>query len=185
MSCEARFKGGSSARNSLAPELPHIIHTSRTCHLPGRLGIISLEMKKSLPVETLGKCSLFGAAILLMASPFVAAEAHAYISSLPLALAGLGYTLLQLQLKPARRVLVKRLLLAGAFLLWAVVQLLPPGRITVFLGDVVIAAYVVDLFWMMQDQWESALTPGREESGRSRSDTHGHTARIAARSCAD
>src|ERR1700683_5328133 len=147
MSCAARFMGGSSARNSLAPELPHIIYTSCSCHPPGLVGILSLEMKKSLVVETLGKSSLFAAAILLMSSPFVAAEAHAYVSSLPLALAGLGYTILQLQLKPARRVLTKRLLLAAAFLLWAVVQLLPPGRMTVFLGDVVIAAYVVDLFW--------------------------------------
>jgi hypothetical protein len=174
MSRAARFKGGSSARNSLAPELPHIIYTSRSCHLPGPLGILSVEMKKSLLVETLGKSSLFGAAILLMASPFVAAEAHAYVSSLPLALAGLGYTLLQVQLRPPRRVLVKRLLLAAAFLLWAIVQLLPPGRIAVFMGDLVIAAYVADLFWMMQDQRDNDLTPAP-----------GHTARIGARSCAD
>jgi len=185
MSCAARFMGGSSARNSLAPELPHTIYTSCSCHLSGLLGILSLEMKKSLPVETLGKCSLFGAVVLLMASPFVTAEAHAYVSSLPLALAGLGYTLLQVQLKPARRVLVKRLVLAAAFLLWAVVQLLPPGRLTVFLGDVVIAAYVLDMFWMMQDQRESDLTPARAEPGRSRSDMHERAARIAARSCAD
>jgi hypothetical protein len=36
--------------------------------------------------------------------------------------------------------------------LWAVVQVLPSGRLAVFLGDTVIAAYVLDLFWMMQDQ---------------------------------
>ena len=77
---------------------------------------------------------------------------HAWISSLPLALAGLGYTLLQIRLKPSRRLLLKRLLLAAAFLLWAVVQLLPFGKLAVFLGDAVIAAYVLDLFWMMQDQ---------------------------------
>lgn len=88
----------------------------------------------------------------MILSVLVAPQAHAYISSLPLALAGLAYTLLQLRLKPARGLLLKRLLLAGAFLLWAIVQILPQGRLSVFLGDAVIAAYVLDLFWMMRNQ---------------------------------
>jgi hypothetical protein len=95
---------------------------------------------------------LIGAGVLMLLSVFVPAGTHAYISSLPLALAGLGYTLLQLRIRPSRRLLLKRLLLAGAFLLWAIVQILPAGRIAVFLGDAVIAAYVLDLFWMMRDQ---------------------------------
>jgi hypothetical protein len=77
---------------------------------------------------------------------------HPYLSSLPLALGGLGYTLLQIYLKPPRATLLKRVVLGGAFLLWSVVQLLAHGRIAVFLGDAVIAAYVLDLFWMVQDQ---------------------------------
>jgi hypothetical protein len=80
------------------------------------------------------------------------AEAHACVSSVPLALAGLAYAILQIQLKPRRAILLKRLVLAGAFLLWSVVQLLPSGPLAVFLGDTVIAAYVLDLFWVMQDQ---------------------------------
>ncbi len=88
----------------------------------------------------------------MLLSVLVPPQAHAWISSLPLALAGLGYTLLQFRLKPSRRLLLKRLLLAAAFLLWAVVQLLPEGRLSLFLGDAVIAAYVLDLFWMMRDQ---------------------------------
>ena len=88
----------------------------------------------------------------MLLSAFVPAQTHAYISSLPLALAGLGYTLLQFRVKPSPRLLLKRLLLAAAFLLWAAVQLLPAGRLSVFLGDAVIAAYVLDLFWMMRDQ---------------------------------
>lgn len=86
---------------------------------------------------------------------------HPYLSSFPLALAGLGYTLLQAHLKPPRPILLKRMVLAAAFLLWAVVQLLSPGRLTVFLGDAVIAAYVLDLFWIMQDQGQSkVMLPG-------------------------
>lgn len=103
-------------------------------------------------IALLAWCSLLGAAVLLFVSPFVPPDAHAWISSLPLALAGLAYTLLQIRLKPSRRLLLKRLLLAAAFLLWAVVQLLPSGKLAIFLGDAVIAAYVLDLFWMMQDQ---------------------------------
>ena len=109
-------------------------------------------MKTSPLVPILAKYALLGAGVLLVLNPFVPARVHAYLSSLPLALAGLGYVLLQIRLKPPRRILWKRLVLAAAFLLWAVVQLLTPGRLAVFLGDVVIAAYVLDLFWMMQDQ---------------------------------
>jgi uncharacterized membrane protein HdeD (DUF308 family) len=109
-------------------------------------------MKKPLVISILAKCALLAAGALVMVNPFVPAEVHAWLSSCPLALAGLGYILLQIHLKPSRTTLLKRLVLAGAFLLWAVVQLLPSGRLTVFLGDAVIAAYVLDLFWMMQDQ---------------------------------
>jgi len=103
-------------------------------------------------VSILARLSLLAAGILLVANQFVTTENHAYLSSLPLALAGIGYALLQVQLKPPVRTLLKRLLLAAAFVLWAVDQLLPDGRIAVFIGDVVIAAYVADLFWMIRDQ---------------------------------
>lgn len=103
-------------------------------------------------MELLAKLSLVAAVVLLAANPFVPAHTHAWISSLPLALAGLGYTLLQFRLRPSRHIFLRRLLLGAAFLLWAVVQLLPAGRLEVFLGDAVIAAYVLDLFWMMRDQ---------------------------------
>jgi hypothetical protein len=123
-------------------------------------------MKNSRLVPILAKCALLGAGVLLVLNLFVPAEVHAYLSSLPLALAGLGYILLQIQLKPPRRIFGKRLVLAASFLLWAVVQLLTPGRLAVFLGDVVIAAYVLDLFWMMQDQQVPDIRP--DELGRGR-----------------
>jgi uncharacterized membrane protein YGL010W len=109
-------------------------------------------------VSILGKCALLAAGVLLLTSAFVPAEVHAYISSAPLALAGLAYALFQIHLKPRRAILLKRLLLAGAFLLWAVVQLLPSGQVAVFLGDTVIAAYVLDLYWIMQDQGQREVT---------------------------
>jgi hypothetical protein len=87
-----------------------------------------------------------------VANQFVSPEVHRYLSSAPLVLAGLGYALLQIGLRPPRPIFLKRLILAASFLLWALVQLLSSGRIAVFLGDAVIAAYVLDLYWMIQDQ---------------------------------
>jgi uncharacterized membrane protein HdeD (DUF308 family) len=98
------------------------------------------------------KLSLLAAGVLLLANQFVPAEMHGWLSSLPLLLAGLGYALLQFRPGPSRRTILKRLLLAGAFVGWGIDQVLPSGRIAIFLGDAVIAAYVVDLYWMSADQ---------------------------------
>ena len=74
------------------------------------------------------------------------------LSSIPLALAGIGYAILQWRALPPRGTLLKRLLLAATFVIWAVDQLLPPGWLATFIGDVVVAAYVLDLFWLSQEQ---------------------------------
>jgi hypothetical protein len=95
---------------------------------------------------------LLAAALLASNLPFVPLSLHLYLTALPLALAGAGYALLQILLKPPLATLLKRLLLASTFLLWAIDQLLPPGRGATFLGDVVIAAYVLDLYWLAQEQ---------------------------------
>jgi hypothetical protein len=93
------------------------------------------------------------AVILLLSDlPFFPDKAHASLSSLPLAMAGIGYAILQFRLGPPRGVLLKRLLLAATFVLWAVDQLLPPGPLATVIGDVVIGAYVLDLFWLSQEQ---------------------------------
>jgi len=104
-------------------------------------------------VGLLIKSALLCSLVLLLSNLFVtSAESHAWISSLPLAVAGAGYALLQIQLRPDRSTMMKRLLLAATFVLWAIDQLLPSGRLAVFLGDVVIAAYVLDLFWIIGEQ---------------------------------
>ena len=77
---------------------------------------------------------------------------HIYFGSASLALAGFGYALLQTALRPSRQILWKRLLLAATFVAWAVDQLLPPGPVATLIGDGVIAAYVLDLFWITQEQ---------------------------------
>ena len=97
---------------------------------------------------------------ILMASnlPFVPGGMHSYLSAAPLALAGIGYAVLQIHRRPPRSTLLKRLLLAATFIMWAVDQLLPPGRVATMIGDAVIAAYVLDLYWLTQEQTADALT---------------------------
>ncbi len=104
----------------------------------------------------LARVSLVAAAVLLIGNQFVSAGVHGWLSALPLLLGGAAFALLQLRLRPPRVTLLKRLLLAGAFIGWGVDELLPAGRIALFLGDAVIAAYVLDLFWMFGDQQREA-----------------------------
>jgi hypothetical protein len=97
------------------------------------------------------------AAILLFSDlPRLPNQWHGYLSSLPLAMAGSGYAILQLLKRPPRRTMLRRLLLAATFVLWAIDQLLPAGRAALFIGDVVIAAYILDLYWLIQEQIGSA-----------------------------
>jgi len=87
---------------------------------------------------------------------------HAFLSSLPLGLAGFSYALLQFHLAPPTRTLLKRLLLAATFIIWAIDQLLPAGPLATLLGDLVIATYVLDLFWLIQEQ----LAVSKDIAGR-------------------
>jgi len=104
---------------------------------------------------------LFAAVLLVSNIPAIpsavgiSAPVHTYFGSAALALAGIGYALLQIALRPSRQTLLKRLLLAATFVAWAVDQLLPAGPIAVLVGDAVIAAYVLDLFWITQEQREA------------------------------
>jgi hypothetical protein len=112
---------------------------------------------------------LCSAGLLLSNLQFTSTRIHAWLGSLPLALAGAAYALLQIRLRPTRRTLLKRLLLAGTFLLWAIDQLLPSGQLATALGDVVVAAYVLDLFWIIQEQEESGRVEGITSAGMKRS----------------
>ncbi len=94
----------------------------------------------------------FAGILLLSNIPSVPDRMHAYLGSIPLAMAGIGYAILQVRARPTRGLLLKRLFLAATFVMWAADQLLLPGRLAIFIGDAVIAAYVLDLFWLCQGQ---------------------------------
>ena len=83
--------------------------------------------------------------LLLDTFPHLIFVRHAEGSAVPLLFIGAAYILLQPMVRPRPVELFKRLLLGSAFILWGIVQLLPPSNTSAILGDVVIVLYVVDL----------------------------------------
>jgi peptidoglycan/LPS O-acetylase OafA/YrhL len=71
----------------------------------------------------------------------------AAISASPLLLIGISFLFVQPILRPRSADLMKNVLLAGTFLLWGAVQLMPHNPLAERLGSVVIVLYVVDLAW--------------------------------------
>jgi hypothetical protein len=116
-----------------------------------------LTRARTTAVKILLRIALTLAGILLLSDlPNLPNQLHGYLSSLPLAIAGIGYATLQLLRRPPLETMLKRLLLAATFVLWAIDQLLPSGKVATFIGDVVIAAYILDLYWLIQEQVASA-----------------------------
>jgi peptidoglycan/LPS O-acetylase OafA/YrhL len=98
--------------------------------------------------------SLLGCAVLLLFDLFprlMPTITHGPVSAIPLLLIGVAYLGLQVQLRPRPLELVKRIMLASAFILWGIDQLLPLGSVATTLGDVVIVLYIIDLILIMRD----------------------------------
>jgi hypothetical protein len=71
----------------------------------------------------------------------------AAISAGPLLLIGTSFLIVQLVIRPRWSELLKNVLLAGTFLLWGTIQLMPQNYLAQRLGNVVIVLYVLDLAW--------------------------------------
>ena len=71
------------------------------------------------------------------------------ISATPLLLIGVSFLVVQMMLRPRWTELLKNVLLAAAFILWGVVQLLKKSALSERLGNIVIALYVLDLAWVI------------------------------------
>ena len=69
-------------------------------------------------------------------------------SAAPLLLVGTSFLIVQPIIRPRLVELLKNVLLAATFLLWGIVQFMPPSAMSLRLGNVVIALYVLDLAWM-------------------------------------
>jgi hypothetical protein len=85
------------------------------------------------------------------------------ISAAPLLLIGASLLVFQTMLRPRGSELLKNLLLAAAFLLWGIVQLMEQSALSRELGHVVIGLYVLDLAWVILARvnvgtiWSSAV----------------------------
>ena len=85
-------------------------------------------------------------------APPVLKVGHGLISAVPLLTVGLAYLTLQLLLRPRLIELFRPLMVAAAFILWGIDQLLPPSPLAGTLGDLVILLYVVDLALIVKEQ---------------------------------
>lgn len=116
--------------------------------------------RTTIVVPILMVLALISAGILMLSNlPSIPTRFHTYLSSLPLALAGIAYAILQLRMRPSQVMMLKRSLLAATFIIWAIDQLLDSGKLATFIGDIVIAAYVLDLYWLIQEQISAANSP--------------------------
>jgi len=111
----------------------------------------------NLPRPILDRAAIFlvllalSSAILLLAqdagSGLFQAVPRSSLSAAPLLLIGSAFLITQITSLTARHALLKDVVLAGTFLLWGIVQLIPSGNLSLLLGNVVIALFVLDLAW--------------------------------------
>lgn len=83
------------------------------------------------------------------------AGAHDFLGAFPLALIAIAYFAYQLVRRPRAADMVKAILLAVAFLLWAANQFWPNSPKATLLNDLAIALFVLDVFLVIAG-WPSA-----------------------------
>lgn len=92
---------------------------------------------------------LAGAVLLLLGAQSASGIPAVVISAAPLLLVGVAFLALQPVLRPHLTELLKNVLLALTFLLWGGLQFLPQNSLSMWLGNLVIVLYVVDLAWVI------------------------------------
>lgn len=106
------------------------------------------RVHRAAPV-ILGVITLAAVGVLLVwdAVPeFFPARAHDFLGALPLAMIAFAYLVYQTAHRPPFRELMKAVMLAVAFLFWAVNQLWPDLRQATLFNDIAIALFVLDVF---------------------------------------
>ena len=104
--------------------------------------------QRLLPV-ILGIVTLAGVAVLFVwdaAPQLFPARSHDILAAFPLAMIALAYLVYQAAHRPAPMELLKAILLAIAFLLWAANQLWPDLPQATLFNDIAIALFVLDVF---------------------------------------
>jgi hypothetical protein len=69
------------------------------------------------------------------------------ISAVPLLSVGVAFLILQLMMRPRLKEWLKNVLLAATFILWGIVQLMPQNALSMRLGGLVVALFVLDVTW--------------------------------------
>jgi hypothetical protein len=118
--------------------------SERPSSRPGRLD----PARRALPAA-LGAVTLATVAMLLVwdvAPRRFPPHAHEVLGALPLVLIAVDYLAYQLIRRPSPKELVKGVLLATAFLLWAMNQLWPDAPQATLFNDLAIALFVLDVF---------------------------------------
>jgi len=101
----------------------------------------------SLGVLTLG--SVFVLLMWNIRPKLFPARAHSLLGALPLASIAVAYLLYQSVQRPGAAELLKAVLLATAFLLWAANQFWPESARATLYNDLAIALFVLDVFLVM------------------------------------
>jgi len=104
--------------------------------------------QRATPV-ILGILTLVSLAVLLawdFAPSRFPVNAHDLLGALPLAMIAITYLVYQSVRRPPWRELLKAILLAAAFVLWAANQLWPNSRLATLWNDIAIALFVLDVF---------------------------------------
>jgi len=76
-------------------------------------------------------------------------RAHDFLGAFPLAMIAIAYLAYQAAHRPARKELLKAILLAIAFLFWSANQLWPNLPQATLFNDIAIALFVLDVFLVM------------------------------------
>jgi hypothetical protein len=100
----------------------------------------------------LGGMTLAGVVVLLVwdvRPDFFKPQAHDWLAAFPLALIAVAYLAYQTVRRPAPAEMLKAILLAVAFLLWAANQFWPNLRQATLFNDLAIALFVLDVFLVM------------------------------------
>jgi len=103
---------------------------------------------RALPV-ILGVVTLASVGVLLawdVAPRLFSARAHDFLGAFPLAMIAVAYLVYQSAHRPARLEVVKAILLAIAFLVWAANQYWPDLPQATLFNDIAIALFVLDVF---------------------------------------
>jgi hypothetical protein len=91
--------------------------------------------------------SLFSGLLLLLqdvAPSLAGLVKHSWLAAGALLFAGMACLGLASTLRARARVVIMRVLLASAFILWGIQQLLSDGAVSILLGDIVIVLFVID-----------------------------------------